>query len=245
MLRKLPLALAPILLREMISYDWKMPAERRELMKQFTYLSALTPGERTSAMAGFRNLKLNSDLAAMDWVNDPVGFMEKLTASLWSTHQMDHFDSLADAYSSEVNSSVPDQEPAQPRLGIAIIGTGAKQAEHPLLQKLKPFGVRLTAVKPEDGVADTAGRGCSACRFDCLDNSELRCQRPALVHRRWRWRCNTSSDASLVCTTRAAACAATGPNPESDLFRRNEARAVAHAACTHEAHRYRARRAWR
>jgi len=153
LLRELPLALAPILLRELISYDWKMPAERRELMKQFTYLLALTPAERTSALAGFRDLKLNSDLAAMDWVNDPAGFLEKLTASLWSTHQMDHFRSLADAYSSAVNSSVPDQEPAQPRLGIVIIGAGAKQAERPLFQKLKPFGVRLTAVRPEDGVA--------------------------------------------------------------------------------------------
>jgi hypothetical protein len=153
LLRELPLALAPILLRELISYDWKMPAERRELMKQFLYLSALTPAERTSEMAGFRNLNLNSDLAATDWVNDPVGFMEKLTTSLWSTHQMDHFHSLADAYSSAVNSSIPDQEPAQPRLGIVIIGAGAKQAERPLFQKLKPFGVRLTAVKPQDGVA--------------------------------------------------------------------------------------------
>ena len=153
LLRELPLALVPILLREMISFDWKMPAERRELMKQFTFLSALTPVERTSAMAGFRDLKLNSDLAAMDWVNDPAGFMEKLTAWLWSTHQMDHFRSLADAYSSAVNSSVPEQEPAQPRLGIVMIGAGAKQAEHPLFEKLKPFGVRLTGVKPEDGVA--------------------------------------------------------------------------------------------
>jgi hypothetical protein len=152
LLRELPLALAPILLRELISYDWKMPAERRELMKQFIYLSALTPAERSSALAGFRDLKLNNDLAAMDWVNDPAGFMEKLTAALWSTHQMDHFRSLADAYASAVNAKVPDQEPAQARLGIVIIGAGAKQPEHPLFQKLRPFGVRLTAVKPEDGV---------------------------------------------------------------------------------------------
>ena len=153
LLRELPLALAPILLRELISYDWKMPAECRELMKQFSYLSALTPTERTSTLAGFRDLKLSSDLTATDWVNDPGGFMEKLTASLWSTHQMDHFRSLADAYSSAVNASVSDQEPAQSRMGIVILGAGAKRAERPLFQKLKPYGVRLTAVKPDDGVA--------------------------------------------------------------------------------------------
>ncbi|MEO6802356.1 MAG: hypothetical protein ABI197_03815 [Granulicella sp.] len=153
LLQELPLSLAPILLRELISYDWKMPAERRELKKQFTYLSALSPSERIGAMAGFRDLNLSKDLAARDWVNDPSGFMEALAASLWSTHQMDQFHSVADAYSKAVNAKVPDQEPAKPRLGIVIIGAGTKYAERPLFQKLKPFGIRLTAVKPDDGVA--------------------------------------------------------------------------------------------
>ena len=35
LLRRLPLAFVPLLLRELILYDWKFPAERREIDRQF------------------------------------------------------------------------------------------------------------------------------------------------------------------------------------------------------------------
>ncbi len=42
-LRRLPLAFVPLLLRELIVYDWKFPAERVDLDRQFTYLAGLAP----------------------------------------------------------------------------------------------------------------------------------------------------------------------------------------------------------
>lgn len=169
LLRDLPPVFVPILLRELITYDYKLPGERRELGKQLSYLSGLTPPQRAATTDGFRSFALNKDLETTDWVNDPAGFMEKLTASLWSTHQMDRFRSIAEAYSTSVSLKIPDQPPATPRLGIVMIGAGAAKADHPLFQKLRSSGVHLTAVKPNDGVATLlaeAGRRAAADRPD-------------------------------------------------------------------------------
>jgi hypothetical protein len=153
LLRDLPPVFVPVLLRELITYDYKLPGERNELEKQLTYLSGLDSPQRAAAMEGFHSITLNKDLATADWVNDPAGFIEKLTASLWSTHQMDRFHSVADVYSTAVSLKLPDLAPATPRLGIVILGAGAAKPDRPLFQKLRSHGVHLTAVKPEDGVA--------------------------------------------------------------------------------------------
>ncbi len=159
LLHELPLVLVPILLRELIAYDWKFPAERRELTRQFHFLSGLTATERASAMSGFRSLSLSPELANTDWVNDPSAFMEKLTASLWSTHQMDRFREIADTYASAVNEALPTAPPAMPRLGIIIIGAGARDAPQPLFRKLRPHGVHLTHINPADGLDTLLAEG--------------------------------------------------------------------------------------
>lgn len=152
LLRNMPLALVPILLRELISYDWKLPAERRELNKQFTYLNSISAAQRGELLAGFRALPLEGDLAALDWVNHPSSFMENLTAWLWSTHRMEQFRKSADAYADAVNRALPPQPPSQPRLAVVMVGAGVERTEHNLFRKLRPQGVYLTGVDPRDGI---------------------------------------------------------------------------------------------
>ncbi len=159
LLQELPLVLVPILLRELIAYDWKLPAERRELQKQFTFLSGLSAVQRAKTLEGLRALPLSADLDAVDWVNNPSAFMEQLTAWLWSTHQMDRFRAVADTYASAVNESVPDPVPSMGRLGIVVIGAGVKDTAEPLFRKLRPSGVHLTRVKPEGGFATLLAEG--------------------------------------------------------------------------------------
>ncbi|HEY0759359.1 MAG TPA: hypothetical protein VGD59_08910 [Acidisarcina sp.] len=151
LLQQLPLVLVPILLRELIAYDWKLPAERRQLDKQFTYLQGLSAAERDAALESFRGLPLKTQLAEMDWVGNPSQFMEQLTAFLWSTHQMDRFREIADAYTSAVNKSVPDQAPESPRLGIVVIGAGVVRFDQPLFRKLRPAGVYFDSVVADEG----------------------------------------------------------------------------------------------
>src|SRR5580693_3121992 len=76
-LQRLPLAFLPLLLRELIVYDWKFPSERADLGRQFTYLGTLAAGPFQSAMSAFAQLKLTRELEQTDWVNSPAVFSEK------------------------------------------------------------------------------------------------------------------------------------------------------------------------
>src|SRR3954451_16711546 len=98
LLRRLPLGFVPLLLREVIVYDWKFPAERREVERQFTYLTSLSAGDLAKAMAPFAELRLSETLGRMEWVNSPAVFAEQLTAHLWTTHQIDSFRAAAVDY---------------------------------------------------------------------------------------------------------------------------------------------------
>src|SRR3954454_22830738 len=91
LLQSLPLAFLPLLLREVIAYDWKFPAERKELDQQFEYLEAFSPRQLAQCMRSFAELKLSPKLENLDWVSAPAIFSEQLTAHLWATHQVDAF----------------------------------------------------------------------------------------------------------------------------------------------------------
>src|ERR1700722_19890576 len=98
LLQRLPLAFLPLLLRELIVYDWKFPAERVDLDRQFAYLEALPGGAFQTTMSAFAQLKLARELEQTDWVNSPAVFSEQLSAHLWATHQIDTFRTAAVDY---------------------------------------------------------------------------------------------------------------------------------------------------
>src|SRR6185437_12234917 len=66
LLRQLPLGFLPLLLKELIVYDWKFPAERKELDKQFTYLASLSPAQFDREMSSFSGLRLSPELENFD-----------------------------------------------------------------------------------------------------------------------------------------------------------------------------------
>lgn len=180
LLQTVPLPLLPILLRELIAYDWKLPAERRELQKQFTFLSQLAPNRRADLLNGFDAITLDSAIAATDWVNQPSEFMEKLTAELWSTHQMDRFRTLADSYADALNAALAPAPPAQPRLAVVIVGAGVETSATSLFRKLRPHGLYLSHIDPKDGLphilaeaSRRAQRSPSATRHPDTDPSFL------------------------------------------------------------------------
>ena len=152
LLRRLPLAFLPLLLRELIVYDWKFPAERAELDRQFTYLGSLAEGSFQTVMAAFAQLRLARELEQMDWVNSPAVFSEQLSAHLWATHQIDSFRAAAVDYVGKVSASAPDPVLPTHRLGIAIIGQGVAKNDYRLFRKLAPQGTYFTQVKAGGGV---------------------------------------------------------------------------------------------
>src|SRR5580658_7226999 len=149
LLRRLPLAFLPLLLRELIVYDWKFPAERADLTRQFTYLAALASTQFQAAMSAFTQLKLAPELEQTDWVNSPATFSEKLSAHLWATHQIDAFSAAAVDYVQKAEK--PAAALPTHRLGIAIIGQSVAKSDYRLFRKLRPHGVYYTQVKHAGG----------------------------------------------------------------------------------------------
>jgi len=150
LLQRLPLVFVPLLLRELIVYDWKFPSERADLDRQFSWLSNLSPAAFETAMSDFTRLKTTPALELTDWVNNPGIFSEQLSAQLWATHQIDSFRKAAVDYV-EKSSAPPETLPTH-RLGIAVIGQGSDTSAGPLFRKLRPHGVHFTQVKSTAGL---------------------------------------------------------------------------------------------
>lgn len=153
-LRDLPVSLVPLLLRELIAYDWKFPAERRQLDHQLGYLEALSPGQRRDAVASFAKLEVSQELERMDWVNQPAAFSEKLSAHLWATHQIEAFRAAAVAFFDRAEAAAPQAALPVPRLGLVVAGKGVQEGSgRPLFRKLLPQGTLFRNVRANDGLA--------------------------------------------------------------------------------------------
>jgi hypothetical protein len=152
LLRQLPTSFAALLLREVIAYDWRFPAERKDVNQQLAYLSSLSTEQRQGEMAGFAQLHLSADLESLDWVNAPIQFSERLTAHLWASHQIDVFHAAALEYGRRVDATRTSALPPIPRLGIVVIGQGVMKTKYPLFRKLRQHGVYFKGIKPENGV---------------------------------------------------------------------------------------------
>jgi len=157
LLRQLPLAFAPLLLRELIVYDWKFPAERNELEDQLAYLRSLAAPELRRVMAPFAGLTLSPQLERFDWVTLPGQFSESLTAHLWATHQVDGFRTAAVEYMARVRAAAPHRPAPIPRLGIVIIGQGVETNRYPLFRRLRAHGIYYTRVHPVGALAALLG----------------------------------------------------------------------------------------
>jgi len=152
LLRQLPTIFVAILLREVIDYDWKFPAEREELDGQLDHIGSLQQEQIRTLFANFVLIRLDPKLERMNWVKEPSLFSERLTAYLWSTHQIDAFRIAATEYAAKVQTAAAAEPSRMPRLGIAVIGQGVSENDFPLFRKLRPHGVFFTQVKPANGL---------------------------------------------------------------------------------------------
>lgn len=152
LLRQLPASFAPLLLREVITYDWKFPAEREYLRQQLAYLEALSPEQRHDVMAGFLRLRLSPQLERWDGVSAPAEYSELLSAHLWATHQINKFREAALNYGRQVDAAKNPAPPLIPRLAVVTIGQGVAATKTSLFRKLRKQGVFFDAIRPENGV---------------------------------------------------------------------------------------------
>ncbi len=151
-LQQLPLSFVPSLLRELIDYDFKFPAERTSIDHELATLSSLSPAQLKEWFQAFSQLSLSLKLERLDWVNQPAQFVEQLSAYLWTTHQLDAFREAAIAHGNRTRIVASSESIAIPPLGIAVIGQGVQSYDEPLFRNLRKHGTYFKQVKPENGV---------------------------------------------------------------------------------------------
>ena len=151
-LQQLPLSFLPGLLRELIDYDFKFPAERAAHEREVAKLASLSDTERKQWFGGFDEIRLSPQLESFDWVRQPAQFVEQLSAHLWSTHQLDAFRKASNEYADRLHAAVPPEALPVARLGISVIGQGVAANEAPLFRKLRPHGGYFTNIKFEGGL---------------------------------------------------------------------------------------------
>ncbi len=150
--QELPLTFLPSLLREVIEYDYKFPAERSAIEKELATLQALPPDQLAQWFRPFAELRVSSALEQLDWVNQPGLFTDQLSAYLWSTHQLDSFRAAANQYAARLRSAIPPDTPPIRRLGIAVIGQDATSYKGSLFRKLREHGTHFRNLVPEGGL---------------------------------------------------------------------------------------------
>lgn len=150
--QQLPLSFLPGLLREVIAYDFKFPAERSQIDKELANLNSLSPAQITDWFHAFFQLSLSSKLESLDWVNRPAQFLEQESAYLWATHQLDAFSRAATVYGDRLSSTLPAEPLPIRRLGIAVIGQGVSSYDTPLFRNLRAHGTYFSQIKPDDGL---------------------------------------------------------------------------------------------
>lgn len=155
-LRRLPLGFAPLLLKELVVYDYRFPMERRDLNRQMHYLESLDAARFEAALAPFVKLRLSRELEQTEWVSKPAVFTEQLTAHLWTTHQIDAFRKAAVDYVDQATAAFPDEPLPTHRVGIVAIGQGVRESQYRLFRKLRAQGTYFTNIKPGAGAAGIA-----------------------------------------------------------------------------------------
>ncbi len=151
-LRQLPLSFVPSLLRETIDYDYKFPAERSAIDNELDHLSALSQSQLKDRFEPFARVQLSVVLEQFDWINLPAQFVEKESAWLWSTHQLDAFSKAASDYGEQLQAALPSQPLPIQRLGIAVIGQGVSSWDGPLFRNLRAHGTYFSRLKSEKGI---------------------------------------------------------------------------------------------
>jgi hypothetical protein len=125
-LKRMPLVLLALVLRQLIQCDWSFPAEREQLELQLKLLSRMDEASFSGAMAPFIRIPLTNKLLNFDWVERPQPFSEQLTAYLSEQHLSDDYHSAAGNYQLLLQKAIPQTPPVIPRWTIVVIGRASQ-----------------------------------------------------------------------------------------------------------------------
>ncbi len=153
LLRQLPLAFLPNMLRELIEYDYKFPVERLKINRELDYLESLSVANLASCFEAFSQIRFTEEQTSSNWYGRPLDFTEQLSAYLWRTHQINAFRDAAISYGNRLQKALGSPHLPVSRLGIALIGQGATPHQPRLFQKLREHGTLFTNIDPTGGLS--------------------------------------------------------------------------------------------
>jgi hypothetical protein len=151
-LKRMPLPLAALLLKQIIQFDWGFPAEKEQLSLQFELLRQMDAAAFHELIKPFSVILLSAQLQGMNWVDRPQQFSEQLAAYLWSQHQIDSYHRAAQDYQDSLLRTIGEKNPVTPRWTIVVVGRGTQQVERPLFRRMAPHGILFTQLDPTDGL---------------------------------------------------------------------------------------------
>jgi hypothetical protein len=156
-LQRIPLAVLPLILSQLINFDWLFPPEKRDMKEQLGYVAVLQASDFDALMQPFGAIHVPQQITDSDWVNRPKEFVERLSAFLWSVHQIDDYHRAIESYMQRLNAGAAKDPPETPRLTIVVIGAGVKETQLPVFRRLRPHGTLFTSVN-----ADSAWQAIAA-----------------------------------------------------------------------------------
>jgi hypothetical protein len=145
-LRSIPLAVLPGFLERIRSCDWQFPQEQIVLTTQLEWLTHASAQVRGRLFMPFAAIVLSSDLTALDWVHDPQGFIQALSAHLWQSRQIDSYRAAAVELFRALPAPPP---PSQPALVVAVIGRDAPISSYPIFARMRSQGLYARSVSTE------------------------------------------------------------------------------------------------
>jgi hypothetical protein len=158
LLESLPVPLAAVMMQQIERAGRLFPAERREL--DYTLESLALPRQQgvEKAVQMFVALRLSPELGRMDWRSDATGFVDKMTAELWSTGQIGAFREAAKLLAPSATRAEQSAQVSKPRfVAIVLDKRLSVVGKTPVLfRKLRSYGTFFAHVNDENGAGTLA-----------------------------------------------------------------------------------------
>jgi hypothetical protein len=163
LLESMPVPLAAVMMQQISRADRLFPVERCDLDRTLQSLVPPRTQLAEQSVQAFATLRLSSDLRHLNWRSDPAGFVEKMTADLWSTGQIGTFRDAAKLLAPLISAPGPGDAKPVSRFAVIVLDRRLRTAmETPVLFRMvRRFGTFFPHVSNERGM-DTLERWIAA-----------------------------------------------------------------------------------
>ena len=153
LLESLPVSLAAVMMQQLARAGSLFPAEKRELDRTLQSLTPPRPDNAKRAVEMFATLRLSPELERLDWRADAAGFVDKMTAELWSTGQIGAFREAAKLLAPSAMAAAQGAQASKQRfVAIALDKRLSAVGKTPVLfRMLRPYGTFFPHAVDENG----------------------------------------------------------------------------------------------